>query len=196
MPVLSVVEGLIRSTQLIEDPGSLVFPSFENKTPLDSAVAPPSPYPLPRWGEGYIKLNCLVMLGLSGYATLTRPTWRKDGPWAVWCQAGSRSKIGMSIARARAVIRASYTVRFYHHPIRRVGPGVAQPVSALEASRHRIGSAASTSPCVLPRLTGHRSVSGSWLLWEDRSLRSPGHDPLPERFPPMPLTARTRSADC
>ena len=33
------------------------------------------------------KLHCLVMLGLSGYATLTRPTSRKDDPRAVGCQA-------------------------------------------------------------------------------------------------------------
>ena len=136
------------------------------------------------------------MLGLSGYATLTLPTWRKDDPWAVWCQADSSSKIGIFIARARAVIRASYTVRFYHHPIRRVGPGVAQPVLALEAFRHRTAPAASTGPCAPPRLRRHRQVSGSWLLWEDRSLRSPGHDPLPERFHPMPPAARIRSADC
>ena len=136
------------------------------------------------------------MLGLSGYATLTRPTWQKDDPWTIWFQAESRSKIGMSIARARAVIRPSYTVRFYHHPIRRVGPGVAQPLPALEASRHRAAPVASTGPCAPPRLTGHRQVSGSWLLWEDRSLRPPGHDPSPERFPPMPPAAHTRSADC
>ena len=42
---------LSSSTSLIEDPGSLVFPSFENKTPLDSAVAPLT-LPSPAVGRG------------------------------------------------------------------------------------------------------------------------------------------------
>ena len=42
---------LIRPTQLIGDPGSLVFPSFENKTPLDSA-RPPLTLPSPAVGRG------------------------------------------------------------------------------------------------------------------------------------------------
>ena len=52
MPTLYLSPRRLSSTFVIEDPGSSVFPSFENKTPLDSAVAPPLTLPSPAVGRG------------------------------------------------------------------------------------------------------------------------------------------------
>ena len=76
MPTLYLSPRRLSSTFVIEDPGSSVFPSFENKTPLDSAVAPLT-LPSPTVGRGLYKVFSyqsfagsppVLQVTLSGYA--------------------------------------------------------------------------------------------------------------------------------
>ena len=83
MPTLYLSPRRLSSTFVIEDPGSSVFPSFENKTPLDSAVAPLT-LPSPTVGRGlYYAGTVGLRYACPERSRRANPTYRqKDDPWA------------------------------------------------------------------------------------------------------------------